>query len=449
MTTTTPEKKLRREVLDAVAKYYKATAVKKDFKPGDRIPYGGRIYDGREMESLAGACLDFWLTAGPYAAKFEAELAKYIGVKYCSLVNSGSSANLVAFAALTSPKLGKRAIKRGDEVITTASCFPTTLAPIIQCGAVPVFVDVEPGTYNASFKAVESALTKKTKAVFLAHTLGNPFDAYRLRRFCDQKGLWLIEDNCDSLGSVIKTPAGPRKTGSFGHLATASFYPAHHITTGEGGAVFTSDPMLKRLADSFRDWGRDCWCSGGVDNTCHARFTGQFGQLPKGYDHKYVYSHFGYNLKMTDLQAAIGVAQIKKLPSFVKARRKNFAYLSKGLAGLKDKLLLPFTDKANEPSWFGFPITVKPGAGFTRNELVTHLEGLKIQTRMLFAGNIILHPCFDHIRGDKTIYRVHGSLANTDAIVTDVFWLGVYPGLGKKQLDFIIRAVKDFADKHK
>lgn len=449
MTTTIPEKKLRREVLGAVAKYYKATAVKKAFKPGDRIPYGGRIYDGRELESLAGACLDFWLTAGPYAAKFEAELAKYIGVKYCSLVNSGSSANLVAFAALTSPKLGKRAIKRGDEVVTTASCFPTTLAPIIQCGAVPVFVDVEPGTYNASFKAVESAVTKKTKAVFLAHTLGNPFDAYRLRQFCDKKGLWLIEDNCDSLGSVIKTPAGPRKTGSFGHMATASFYPAHHITTGEGGAVFTSDPMLKRLADSFRDWGRDCWCSGGVDNTCHARFTGQFGQLPKGYDHKYVYSHFGYNLKMTDLQAAIGVAQIKKLPAFVKARRKNFDYLSKGLAGLKGKLLLPFTDKANEPSWFGFPIAVLPGAGFTRNELVTHLEGLKIQTRMLFAGNIILHPCFDHIRGDKTVYRVHGGLANTDAIVADVFWLGVYPGLGKKQLDFIIRAVKDFADQHK
>ncbi|MDD4005087.1 MAG: lipopolysaccharide biosynthesis protein RfbH [Elusimicrobiaceae bacterium] len=448
-TKPSSEKALRREVLGAVARYYKATAGKKDFKPGDRIPYGGRIYDGREMTSLAGACLDFWLTAGPYAAQFERGLAQYIGVKHCSLVNSGSSANLVAFAALTSPKLGARRIKRGDEVITTASCFPTTLAPVIQSGAVPVFVDVEPGTYNASFEAVERAVTGKTKAVVLAHTLGNPFDAPRLRQFCDKKGLWLIEDNCDALGSVINTSAGPRKTGSFGHLATASFYPAHHITTGEGGAVFTSDPMLKRLADSFRDWGRDCWCAAGTDNTCKARFTGQFGLLPKGYDHKYVYSHFGYNLKMTDLQAAIGCAQLKKLPAFVRARRKNFDYLRDGLSGLADALVLPRACRETEPSWFGFPIAVRSDAGFTRNELVTHLEGLGIQTRMLFAGNILLHPCFDGLRGDKSVYRISGSLEQTDAVVTDVFWLGVYPGLGRKQLDFIISAVREFAAKHR
>ncbi len=410
MKNSNTEIKLRKAVLDAVERYYKATAVKKPFSPGDRIPYGGRIYDGRELASLTGACLDFWLTAGRYSAELERGLTKFLGVKYCSLVNSGSSANLLAFAALTSPKLGVRGIKKGDEVITTASCFPTTLAPIIQHGTIPVFVDVEPRSYNASFDAVKRAVTKKTKAIFLAHTLGNPFAAHKLRRFCDQNKLWLIEDNCDALGSVIMTDEGPRKTGSFGHLSTASFYPAHHITTGEGGAVFTSDPLLKRLVESFRDWGRDCWCAGGVDNTCHARFTGQFGQLPKGYDHKYVYSHFGYNLKMTDLQAAIGCAQLKKLPAFVKARRANFDYLIRGLKGLSDILVLPEAEKDTVPSWFGFPITVRPDAGFTRNELVARLEGSRIQTRMLFAGNIILHPCFDGLRGDKTVYRTAGKL---------------------------------------
>ena len=433
-------------MLDAVEKYYRGTAVgKKKFSPGDRIPYGGRVFDSSEMKSLAESCLDFWLTAGRFAGRLEADLADYIGVKYCSLVNSGSSANLLAFSALTSPKLGGRRIKKGDEVITTAACFPTTVAPVLQYGAVPVFVDVAIPSYNVAFAAVKKAVTPKTRAVFLAHTLGIPFDADKLRAFCDKRKIWLIEDNCDAMGSLIKTAGGPRKTGSFGHLSTASFYPPHHMTTGEGGAVFTDDPLLKRLVDSFRDWGRDCWCSGGTDNTCRARFTGQFGLLPKGYDHKYVYSHFGYNLKLTEMQAAIGCAQIKKLPSFVRTRRANFAYLKAGLAGLEKYFELPECGKNAEPSWFGFPVTVKRGAGFSRDEIVAFLENTGIQTRMLFAGNIILHPCFDGLRGTKA-YRVCGGLENTGRIVTDTFWLGVYPGLGKAQLAFIVSKIKEFAE---
>jgi len=432
------------------------------FIPGkSRINYAGRVYDEKEMINLVDASLDFWLTTGRYAEKFEKNFAKFLGVKYCSLTNSGSSANLLAFMALTSPKLGDRCIQKGDEVITVAAGFPTTVAPIIQFGAVPVFVDVTLPTYNIDCDLLETALSPKTKAVMLAHTLGNPFDIERVLAFCQKHNLWLIEDNCDALGSTynsklktqnpkLKTSSHPtpntqnsklQYTGSFGHISTFSFYPPHHITMGEGGAVCTNDIELKRLVESFRDWGRDCWCAPGRDNTCGKRFSQQLGELPYGYDHKYVYSHFGYNLKVTDMQAAIGCAQLEKLPAFVEARRKNFKMLYEGLKDLEDRFILPEATPDSDPSWFGFLLTVREDAGFTRDEIVKHLEEHNIQTRMLFSGNLTRHPCFAYMKEGKD-YRIAGNLINTDKIMRDSFWLGVYPGMTEEMIDFMIQTIK-------
>ena len=397
------------------------------------------------MENLVDASLDFWLTAGRYAAQFEAGLARFIGVRHCSLTNSGSSANLLAFSALTSPTLGERRIRRGDEVITVAAGFPTTVAPIVQYGAVPVFVDVALPTYNVDVELLGAALSRKTRAVFLAHTLGNPFDLTAVREFCDRHGLWLIEDNCDALGAQYRFRGRWRATGSVGHLGTSSFYPPHHITMGEGGAVYTDDPRLKRLVESFRDWGRDCWCPPGQDNTCHRRFQRRFGTLPPGYDHKYVYSHFGYNLRITDMQAAIGCAQLEKLPRFVEARRENWLFLREKLDDLGDRLVLPEPTPGSRPSWFGFLLTVRERAGFSRNDIVQHLEGAGVQTRMLFAGNLLRHPCFDELRAARRGYRVVGRLANTERILNRSFWVGVYPGLSREMLEHVASLIRSFA----
>ncbi len=438
---TEPELKARREIFKKVTAYYKKFHRKPAFRPGETfINYGGRVYDDKEMINLTDSALDFWLTSGRYCAEFEKQFGAYLGVKYVSLVNSGSSANLVAFMALTSPKLGKRRIKPGDEVITVAAGFPTTVTPIIQYGAVPVFVDVELPSYNINCAMLEKALSNKTKAVMLAHTLGNPFNIKAVKAFCVKHDLWLVEDNCDALGSRY---AG-KFTGSYGDIGTSSFYPPHHMTMGEGGAVYTNDPLLKRLIESFRDWGRDCWCASGTDNTCHNRFIRQYGALPPGYDHKYVYSHFGYNLKATEMQAAVGLAQLKKFPAFVEARRKNWAYLRQALQPYAKQLILPAPTPGAEPSWFGFLITVKEDAGFTRGQLVAHLEKNKIQTRMLFAGNLIKHPCFDEMRKTGKGYRVAGKLENTDTILDRTFWIGVYPGLTGKMLKYIAKTFAVF-----
>src|SRR5208337_4940279 len=411
---------LKQEIFEKVRAYYQLvhkTSQDAEFVAGkSRINYAGRVFDEKEMINLIDSSLDFWLTTGKYAEKFEKEFADFFGVKYCSLVNSGSSANLLAFMALTSPKLGERRIKRGDEVITVAAGFPTTVAPIIQYGSVPVFVDVTLPTYNIDCSQLEAALSDKTKAVMVAHTLGNPFNISAVKDFCDKHNLWLIEDNCDSLGSKYPTlqPSNPptlQYTGTFGHIGTSSFYPPHHMTMGEGGAVYTDDVELKRIIESFRDWGRDCWCQSGKDDTCKKRFKWQLGELPHGYDHKYIYSHFGYNLKVTDMQAAIGCAQLEKLPSFIEARKKNWSFLRDGLSDLSDKLILPEPTQNSEPCWFGFLLTVREGAGFTRDEIVNHLESNGIQTRMLFAGNLIKHPCFDAMRESQKGYRVVGSSA--------------------------------------
>jgi CDP-6-deoxy-D-xylo-4-hexulose-3-dehydrase len=436
---------------------------KKSFTPGDRIPYAGRVFDDKEIGNLIDSSLDFWLTAGRYAARFEKEFAEFLGVRHCSLVNSGSSANLLAFMALTSSKLGERRINRGDEVITVAAGFPTTVAPIIQYGAVPVFVDVTLPTCNVECDMLEEARSSRTRAVMLAHTLGNPFDLSRVKEFCDRHELWLIEDNCDSLGSKYRcldaqmpgcsenpptnqssNPPGFQYTGTFGHIGTSSFYPPHHMTMGEGGAVYTNDTTLKRLAESFRDWGRDCWCPSGRDNTCGNRFTQQFGELPQGYDHKYVYSHFGYNLKATDMQAAIGCAQLEKLPGFIEARKKNWQFLRDGLADLADKFILPEPTENSDPSWFGFILTVREDAGFNRAQIVDHLERKGVQTRMLFAGNLIKHPCFDEMRGSGQGYRVIGNLENTDRIMCDTFWVGVYPGMTRGMIEFMVETTREF-----
>ncbi len=390
-----------------------------------------------------------------------ANFAKFLGVKHCSLTNSGSSANLLAFMALTSPKLGERRIKKGDEVITVAAAFPTTVAPIIQYGAVPVFVDVTLPTYNIDCVQLDKALSAKTKAVMIAHTLGNPFDIAAVKSFCDRHRLWLIEDNCDALGSRYRKledlsgnpptlqPSDPlyQYTGTFGHIGTSSFYPPHHMTMGEGGAVYTNDALLKRLVESFRDWGRDCWCPSGRDNTCKQRFSQQFGDLPKGYDHKYVYSHFGYNLKITDMQAAIGCAQLEKLPGFIKTRKKNWKMLRDGLADLSEKFIMPEPTKNADPSWFGFLLTVKENAGFTRDEIVIHLEKKEIQTRMLFAGNLLKHPCFDEMRKNGEGYRVVGMLNNTDMIMNQSFWVGVYPGMTEEMILFTMNSIKELLNK--
>jgi len=441
---------LRKNILADVKKYYKLTqAIKKDFKQGDSIPYGGRVYNEKEMQLLVDSALDFWLTTGRYSDRFEKEFAKFLKVKYCSLTNSGSSANLLAFMALTSPTLGKKRILRGDEVITVAAGFPTTVAPIIQYGAIPVFVDVSLPSYNIDPKQLEKAYSEKTKAVMVAHTLGNPFDLSCVLAFCKKYDLWLVEDNCDALGSEYYIDGAWKYTGTIGDIGTSSFYPPHHMTMGEGGAVYTDDIQLKRIIESFRDWGRDCWCSSGHDNTCKHRFTQQFGDLPMGYDHKYVYSHFGYNLKVTDMQAAVGCAQLEKLSGFIQARRGNWAYLRAGFGSLIDVFILPNQEENTRPSWFGFLLTVKDTAGFNRDQIVEYLENSGIQTRMLFAGNLIKHPCFDEMRNEGKGYRVIGDLQNTDVIMKNTFWLGVYPGMNQGKLDYIIQKVRRFCKENK
>ena len=412
----------------------------KEFSPGDRIPYASRVYDHEEMCNLVDSALEFWLTAGRYVDEFEKNLGKYLGVNHVSVVNSGSSANLLAFMSLTSPLLGERQVKRGDEIITVAAGFPTTVAPIIQYGAVPVFVDVTIPQYNIDVNKLEEAFSSKTKAVMLAHTLGNPFDLKEVKDFCDKHNLWLIEDNCDALGSIYYIDGEDKFTGTIGDIGTSSFYPPHHMTMGEGGAVYTNNAKLHRIIRSMRDWGRDCVCPSGHDNFCGHRFDGQYGELPSGYDHKYVYSHFGYNLKVTDMQAAIGVAQLKKFPAFVERRQHNFAKLLAGLQSIADKFILPEPCPNSKPSWFGFLLTCREG--IDREQVVRYLEKHGVQTRMLFAGNIIKHPCFDELRQDKTAYRVVGELNNTDRIMRDTFWIGVYPGMTDKKLDYMIDVIK-------
>lgn len=434
------ESQARDNILDMVKEYCdKYHNQKKPFEEGDRIPYASRVYDHDEMVNLVDSALEFWLTSGRYTDEFEKKLAKYLGVKYCSLVNSGSSANLNAFMALTSPLLKERAIKRGDEVITVAAGFPTTVAPIIQYGAVPVFIDVTIPQYNMDVTMLEKALSPKTKAVMAAHTLGNPFDLRAVRDFCDKHNLWLIEDNCDALGSQYTIDGEVKFTGTIGDIGTSSFYPPHHMTMGEGGAVYTNNLLLHKCIRSFRDWGRDCVCPSGKDNLCGHRFDRQHGELPFGYDHKYVYSHFGYNLKATDLQASIGCAQIEKFPSFVEKRRHNFDRLTKKLQSVSDKLILPEACENSRPSWFGFLITCKEGVD--RNSLVQYLESKGIQTRMLFSGNLIKHPCFDEMRASGEGYRVVGDLTNTDRIMMDTFWVGVYPGMTDEMIDYMAKCI--------
>jgi len=436
------EQAARQEILSMVVDYYHEYQEQKEsFQPGQRITYAGRVFDEKEMCSLVEAALDFWLTTGRFANEFEREFAKYLGVRYASLVNSGSSANLIAFSALTAPELGERQIKRGDEVITVAAGFPTTITPIIQYGAVPVFVDVTIPQYNVDVSQLEAALSEKTKAVMLAHTLGNPFDLAAVKAFCDEHDLWLVEDNCDALGSTYTINGDDRLTGTIGDIGTSSFYPPHHMTMGEGGAVYTDNPLLHRLINSYRDWGRDCRCPSGKDNVCGHRFDGQYGELPQGYDHKYVYSHFGYNLKVTDMQAAIGVEQLKKFPSFVEKRRHNWARLRAALAGIGDKVILPEAAPNSNPSWFGFLLTVREG--IDREQVVRYIEGKGVQTRMLFSGNIIKHPCFDQLRAGGEGYRVVGGLTNSDRIMRDTFWVGVYPGMIDEMIDYMAEVIKE------
>lgn len=443
-------RELRKAILDLVDQYVAATEEERPpFQPGrSTVRYAGRVHDEHEVHNLVDAALEFWLTEGKYAARLENALTRVLGVGFCRLVNSGSSANLCAFSALTSPKLGDRRVLPGDEMITLAAGFPTTVAPAIQYGAVPVFVDVNPTTLNVDATQLDAALSPRTRAVMIAHTLGNPFDVDAVLAFCRRNELWLVEDNCDALGSKYTSePDGlpiTRLTGSFGDLATSSFYPPHHITTGEGGAVYTNVEELDKIVASFRDWGRDCYCKSGKDNTCGLRFDQQFGELPHGYDHKYTYSHFGYNLKMTDLQAAIGLAQVQKIEIFGAARRRNFAYLRKALAGYEGFFDFPEPTPKSDPSWFGFLMTVREEAPFTRAEIVNALEGARIQTRMLFAGNLVKHPCFDELRDSEGKFRVVGDLKWTDRIMERAFWLGVYPGMTSDQLEFIAGQVIDF-----
>lgn len=438
----TEKEQARQHILELVEEYCnKYHNQKPPFEEGQRIPYASRVYDSREMVNLVDSALEFWLTSGRYTDEFEAKLAEYLGVRYCSLVNSGSSANLVAFMTLTSPLLGDRQVIRGDEVITVAAGFPTTVTPMIQYGAVPVFVDVTIPQYNIDVTKLEDALSEKTKAVMIAHTLGNPFDLKAVKAFCDRHNLWLVEDNCDALGSRYEMDGEMKFTGTIGDIGTSSFYPPHHMTMGEGGAVYTDNPLLNKIARSFRDWGRDCVCPSGCDNLCGHRFDRQYGQLPLGYDHKYVYSHFGYNLKATDLQASIGCAQLEKFPSFVERRKHNFARLKEGLAGTEESYILPVACEHSDPSWFGFLITCKDGVD--RNKVVQYVEGKGVQTRMLFAGNLIKHPCFDEMRKTGTGYRVAGSLETTDRIMNDTFWVGVYPGMTDEMIDYMAKVLKE------
>lgn len=435
------EQEARDSILQQVTDYCnKYHNLKKEYKEGDRIPYASRVYNQEEMVNLVDSALEFWLTSGKYTEEFEKNLAEYLGINYCSLVNSGSSANLVAFMALTSPLLKERRISRGDEIITVAAGFPTTVAPIIQYGAIPVFVDVKIPQYNIDVDKLEAALSEKTKAVMIAHTLGNPFDLKLVKKFCDNNNLWLIEDNCDALGSQYEIDGKWYFTGTVGDIGTSSFYPPHHMTMGEGGAVYTNNPLLHKIIRSFRDWGRDCVCASGKDNFCGHRFDRQYGELPLGYDHKYVYSHFGYNLKATDMQAAIGCAQLKKFPRFVERRKYNFKRLYEGLERLSDKFILPEACENADPSWFGFALTCREGV--ERNKVVSFIESNGIQTRMLFAGNLTKHPCFDEMRINGNGYRVVGELVNTDVIMNDTFWIGVYPGMTDEMIDYMIAVIK-------
>lgn len=442
----TKQEQLKQDILQKTKEYYelvhKSNQEKKFIDGESRVNYAGRVFDEKEMQYLVDSSLDFWLTFGDYSKKFEKGLAKYLGVRYAFLVNSGSSANLLAFYTLTSPLLKDRQVKRGDEVITVAAGFPTTVAPIVQYGAVPVFVDMDLKTANVDVTQLELALSSKTKAIMIAHSLGNPFNLRAVKEFCDKHNLWLIEDNCDALGSTYEG----KLTGTWGDIGTSSFYPPHHMTIGEGGATYTSNPLLKKIMLSLRDWGRDCWCESGVDNTCGCRFSQSFGTLPKGYDHKYVYSHFGFNLKATDMQAAIGVAQLEKFPSFVEKRKENQKKLYDGLKDLKE-LHLVETQPNSEPSWFGFMMTLKDGVNFTRNELVEFLEASKIQTRNLFAGNMTRHPMFDNMVLGKD-YRVVGDLKITDKIMNDSFWIGLYPGMGDDAINYMVKKIREFIYKN-
>lgn len=434
------EAQAKEMILDIISDYYRKFHKKDDdYQSGDRITYAKRVYDENEIKNLVDSALDFWLTSGEYTNRFERSFAEFLNIKYCCLVNSGSSANLLAFMALTSPLLGERKIERGDEVITVACGFPTTVTPILQYGAVPVFVDVTIPQYNIDVAKLEEALSKKTKAVMIAHTMGNPFDLARVKDFCDKYNLWLIEDNCDALGSKYILNGKEYYTGTIGDIGTSSFYPPHHMTMGEGGAVYTNDALLNKIIRSLRDWGRDCVCASGQDNLCKCRFDKQYGQLPLGYDHKYVYSHFGYNLKATDMQAAIGCAQLDKIQEFIEKRQSNFEYLRRELEHLKYKITLPIPCENSQPSWFGFLITCNQG--IDRNKVVQYLENNGIQTRTLFAGNLIKHPCFDHIREIEGQYRVVGDLKNTDYIMENSFWIGVYPGMTIKMLDYMIKII--------
>lgn len=439
------DEQIKNKILELTKDYYKEKfGLEIPFKEGDRINYAGRVFDEKELVNLVESSLEFWLTAGHYAEEFEKKLSSYLNIKYCSLVNSGSSANLLAFMALISYSLGERRIKKGDEVITVAAGFPTTVAPIIQFGAVPVFIDITIPEYNIDITQLENALTDKTKAIMLAHTLGNPFNLQYIRDFCDKNKLWLIEDNCDALGSRYFFNEEWKYTGTIGDIGTSSFYPPHHLTMGEGGAVYTNDVMLHRIINSLRDWGRDCWCTPGNDGSCNHRYEQKFGELPLGYDHKYVYSRFGYNLKATDMQAAIGCAQLDKLDGFTQLRKRNWTMIYNKLADVSDVIMLPEKEANSDPSWFGFIFMVNENAGFTRDELARYLEENNIQTRNLFAGNILRHPCFDELRENESAYKVAGKLDNTDMAMNGALWIGVYPGMTEEKIDYMTKIIKKF-----
>ncbi len=427
---------LRQQILALVQEYYEAEHSQQPFTPGEtEVPVSGRVFDAAEMVNLVDSSLEFWLTTGRYADQFEREFARWMGMRHAILCNSGSSANLLALSALTSPKLEDRQIKPGDEVITVAAGFPTTVNPIVQNQLTPVFLDIELGTYNVDVSLLETAVSPRTKAIMIAHTLGNPFNLEAVMAVANKYNLWLIEDNCDAVGTTYNG----RLTGSFGHLSTVSFYPAHHITMGEGGCVLTRHAQLKKLVESFRDWGRDCWCAPGVANTCGKRFDWQLGELPEGYDHKYIYSHIGYNLKMTDMQAAVGVAQLEKLPSFIEARKRNWQLLYDGLQQFEEFFILPQATPNSEPSWFGFLLTVRPDAPFSRNELIQFLDASQVATRLLFSGNITRQPAFENIN-----YRVVGNLTNTDTVMNQTFWIGVYPRITPNMIEYVLSVFAEF-----
>lgn len=443
MITWKNEREAREQIKELIGEFYHEFLEKKEpYRAGERIAYASRVYDEKEMQNLTDAVLDFWLTTGRFCEEFEKGFAEWIGVKYVHLVNSGSSANLLAFMVLTAPELGERQIRRGDEIITVACGFPTTVAPILQYGAVPVFVDVTIPQYNIDIEKLEAAFSSKTKAVMVAHTLGNPFDIKAVKEFCEKHNLWLVEDNCDALGSRYTLDGETKYTGTWGDIGTSSFYPPHHITMGEGGCVYTDNTLLHQLILSYRDWGRDCICPSGCDNFCGHRFEGQFGELPQGYDHKYVYSHLGYNLKVTDMQAAIGCEQLKKFPGFILRRQHNWQRLRMALESVRDKLILPEAAENSIPSWFGFALSIRPNTEISRKTLVRHLEQCNIQTRLLFGGNLIKHPCFNQFRGSEA-YRIAGGLENTDFIMNNTFWIGVYPGMTDEMIDYMVSVIKE------